>query len=201
VTQPPPDKFPNPLQSAVGGIERATAPGVGGIRTPSEHEMASVLGQHRRSPDVDQRASAKLARQIDAAKPRLLRLEGSGVQVATNTLVISLGGPKPGFVWSIRRINVGPVGYDTGDYPTISAVIGIVAGQESGLGVVASASQVFSQTTAYPAEGTWGRDELVLAAGDYLQILVIGLTPTGSTSTAAASGEETHVGVTETYAI
>jgi len=197
-----PDGFEAPHQSTTAGSERPTAPGVGGIRTIGDKEYAAILGgrHHGKSAVVDHQASAALERQIENARPRQLRQEKSGITVSNTTLILNMGGPKPGFKWTIRRINVGPVDYSAGNYPTVSFVIATIGPQSTGQGPVDSAAQVVSQTTAYPAEGTWGRDELEMNAGEYLRILVGGLSA-GVTVTASAVGQEQGAVATEQYAI
>ena len=200
-----PDKFGPPLQEQSSGSMRPTPEALGGVSTIPDSAFGRVLGQHRRAPHVDAPASAALERHREEIRPRALRLEGSAVSATGVPLVIDLGGPKPGFVWTIRRINVGPVDYAAGNYPTVNTVIALVTSQETGINLADSAAQVVSQTTAYPAEGTWGREELVLQAGDYLRIVVVGLAlsnvTAGITVTASAAGQETAAAHREVYAI
>jgi hypothetical protein len=194
VGRQPEDQFPSPTEDSRSTAQRPVPASMGGgTRLPGNPLTASRALIRRGPPNVDPQASATFARHLQEARPRLIRQETSGVVVVNKTLILNLGGPKAGFEWTIRRINVGPVDYSAGNYQTVSTVIAIVGPQETSLGVIDSAAQVVSQTTAFPAEGTWGLDELPIAPGDHLRVLVVGYANPGDTITAAAVGWETVI--------
>lgn len=196
-----PDHFDAPIGEAVAS-DRPTAPGVGGIRGIRAEEIAAAFGR-RPAPAVDPRRTAAAQRLHTITTPRLIRLRGSAIATTGTPTVIYLDGPAAGWLWHIRRINVGPLDYSAGSFPTGIYVVSTIAGaDEPGL-PPDSAGQVISSTAAYPAEGTWGMGEATLGAGDHLRVIVTGLT-TGTTVTAggqawAIGADIAHVDVSPVF--
>lgn len=166
-------------------------------------DAAALLQQGRQAPEIDERASAALARWWEERKAKHYKLNGSAVATTGSVTVIDLGGPKQGFVWAVRRINVGPLDYagTVGSFP--AAVTTILAASQRSPGSAYPANsgqQVIDSSAAFPLSGTWGRGEATVAEGDRLFLLIVGLT-TGYQVTAGGEVEETAAGVPELYGL
>lgn len=193
--------FPAPARSSYSPA-RIDAPELGGERHAGAAEVAAAAGMlvQRPHPEIDQQRSAALRRYITEVAQRGVRLRGSKVATSGQTTLIGLGGPETGFTWSIRRINVGPLDYSAGSFPTGIVVIAAIATKISSNSAPDSAYEVVSMTTTFPAEGTWGKDELQLQASDRLQLLITGLA-TGVTVTAGGFAQETAANLPERYQV
>lgn len=176
-----PDLFPEPFRDAVAS-QRLTPAGVGGhaIDPARGHAAVAARMARTRNPNVDPRQSAALARRVAEGSARPVRLRGSGTAVTGQTLSIGLGGPEYGFQWDVRRVNVGPLDYAAGSFPTGVFVVLTIAEKT---GTPDSGYEVVSSTSTYPSEGTWGADQVQLQGGDKLRLLITGLT-TGAVVTA-----------------
>jgi hypothetical protein len=194
-----PDSFPQTFDDTYSS-EAPTSPGVGGTRHPSNTEQADAAGllQRRRAPQVDPRASAALQRAIAQAKPRPIRLRGALAAPASGPTVIGLGGPEIGFTWMVTRVTAGPIDYSAGSFAT--GVFVILAITQTGVSTPDTAYEVVSTTAAWPAEGTWNKDQLQLQGGERLRLIITGLAA-GVFATAGGQAYETAAGVTETYQI
>lgn len=193
---PKADKFPAPYENSYSTDERPTPASMGGGQADSDLSAALRL-QRRPGNGFDERLSAGLRRRIEQSRDRLVPLRGTGTAVGGQPLVIGAGGPKQGYVWELKRFNVGPVDYSAGSFPTGVTVILVIAGQETGA-VADSAGQVVSMTTSYPAEGTWSREEANLLAGEYLRCIITGLS-TGVVVTIGGQAVENAATAPETY--
>lgn len=200
-----PDTMANPLHSTLAS-NRPTPDAMGGgaVEAPERSRAAAVaLEQHRREPSIDERLSAAVGRWWEERKAKHYKLNGSAVAVAGAVTVIDLGGPKQGFTWALRRINVGPADYaaGAGSYPVAITTIVAMTTRQPGVNYPANAAQqVIDQTGAFPVSGTWGRGQATVAEGDRLFVLVVGLDD-GYQLTAGGEVEETAAGVPEIYGL
>jgi hypothetical protein len=186
-----PDQWPNPYHTS-RNPDRAVPPELAGYRDDPSHAetiaaagMGNLAGPSETTRE-DAARTAALQRAIERSRPRLVRLGDGAVAVAGVATVLDLDGPVSGDRRIVRRINVGPTDYagSVGSLPTgittIAAIVpfnpelGGTVGQGAGA-IPDSALQVVSVTSAFPAEGTWGRDELTLLPGDFLAVIVVGL--------------------------
>lgn len=201
---PPEDRFASITEDSYATAEHPTPASMGGgIRRPNYAGVSRAISRAGTTAhdQQDQRLSAGYQRWREGFTPRQIRKYASASATTSTTTVLALGSPQRGFIWAVRRINVGPIDYTAGSFPTGIFVIATLAAQPTQPGTVAdSGGQVISTTTLYPAEGTWGRDELVVQADEHVRILVTGLT-TGTIVTAALYAEETVAGGPEQYAI
>lgn len=199
-----PDFFPNAEQTA-GSPQRATPPQLGGVAAPLTAPAEQTFGQ---SADprgrVDQRLTHMLERYIEQGRAREFDQPGSDAANANGIAVVDLAGPAPGFMWVVRRINAGPADYSAGATFTGVLCIGAKTTQaapNSVNGVPAdSGGQVFSQTTVFPAEGTWGRGELIVLEGERLILIITGLT-NGFLVTAGAHGQQYAAAFPQSYTL
>jgi hypothetical protein len=174
-----PDFFGNPNQDA-RTPQRETPPELGGVSAPIDTDTPLLTDLRRPRSATDDRATHALERMLEQSRARELDVVASANASAAGVAVLDLQGPAPGFLWVVRRINAGPLDYSAGATFTGITTIGIKSAQAApgtASGVPAdSGGQVFSQTNLFPAEGTWGRGELVLLEGERLLLIVIGLT-------------------------
>lgn len=183
----PPDTFAAPFHDAVAS-QRLTPPGVGGHAIDpgnAAHAVASRLARTR-DPRIDPRRTAAVERRIAEASPRAIRLRGSGVATTGQVLSIGLGGPEIGFTWDVRRVNVGPLDYSAGSFPTGVFVVLTITDKTN---PADSGYEVVSTTSSYPSEGNWGTEQVQLQGGDKLRLLITGLT-TGAIVTAGGMALE-----------
>jgi hypothetical protein len=96
-----------------------------------------------------------------------------GIVPASGVLLLDLDGPKTGYVWTVRRVNV----TDGNSFANTmgSAVAQIYAGQMSATLV----SQILPQNVEWafstlPNVANFSSDQLVLQYGEHLQVLVTG---------------------------
>jgi hypothetical protein len=199
VARAPADTFPAPYEDSYSTDEEQTPVSMGGgVRTLGPLDTAAARGLHASRGDrYDERLSAGLRRKIEGSRDRIVELHGSGTAVANTPLVITCGGPHQGFVWELKRLNVGPVDYSAGSFPNVTNVILIKSSQSTG-SVADSAGQVISTTTLYPSEGTWGREECTVLAGEYLRVIVVGLSA-GVVVTIGGQAIENAAAAPETY--
>lgn len=198
----PHDLFPQPTRTAAAHDGYATPPTVGGIRQPPWEQLAAAMLPRKIRPGVEhvnEQKTAALQRAISQSTPRPVRLHGQGIMPASGALYIGVSGPEAGFQWDVRRVNVGPLDYSTATLFPTGALI-ILAITEKGLIAPDSGYEVVSTTTSFPAEGTWGRDELQLQGSDKLRLIITGLTP-GTQVTVGGQAYEVATGVEETYSL
>lgn len=199
MTYPAPDKF-GPYK-ATDSSTRQTAPLVGGHAGVHPETYARALGGPRRGDVVtDDALSAEIERRKAQARRRLIRFQHAVQAVGGQTTVLFAGGPHPGFTWDVRRLNVGPMDYSAGSFPTGILVIAIITVQEEPGAPIDDAGRVVSMTTAYPAEGTWGRGECSLVYGDHLRVLVTGLA-NGTWVTLGGQAEQVGVDTATSYGL
>lgn len=198
------DRFGVPQHSVTGGSVRPTMASVGagphrrptqGLGRTAAHAVRPVD-----DPTVDVPRSAAIERYWEERFARKVRLVGSGSAPASGFLWVNLLGPSDGYVWNVRRLNVGPADYTSLPYATGVTVLAVVAGQQPPPAGSVTADQVASSTTNWPAQATWGPGELTLEGGDYLWVGVAGLT-TGTAVTVGGQAQQTAVHVPEVYGI
>lgn len=194
---PAPDLFPAPMREFQSS-NRPTPEEMGGWSLRPEHEQAAHhMGDVAAAGNDDDALAANLRRRIEQSRPRRIWLTGSGVGTSADPAIIRMGGPKPGSVRAVRRVTVGPADYlNIATGPT--RVILLITSVAASVAAPVSASRVVSSTTSWPAEGTWGRGELVLEQGEELVALILG-SSNGVTYTAGGQAEETAVATGETY--
>lgn len=168
-------------------------------RDDSAFSAAKLIGGSW-APEKDPRLSGALERLVDSRRGRVVKLQGTVTAVAGAVAVIELGGPPPGFVWSLRRLNVGPSDYIAGNWPTSAITVMAATGQAApGTAYPTnSALQVLSVTTSFPAEATWSEAEATLLAGEKLFILTSGLAA-GYLLTAGGQAVEVAAAMGEQY--
>lgn len=192
MTAPSPDLFPQPFH-AFQDSARPTPPEMGGFHEPDVDAGLTRPGTPRRRNPL----AAGLQRRLESRRPRRIWLQGTGTADGTNPTIIRVGAPKPGFVRSVRRLTIGPINYlNVATGPT--RVIVMTAPPSAQIVAPISASRVISSTTSWPAEGTWGRGELVLEASDELVVVVIGGTA-NQVLTVGGQAEETAATDMENY--
>lgn len=174
---PPPDRFPAPAHSTVSSA-RPTAPLLGGSPGVHPEQYAAAVGLPRRpgsSIGVDERLSSELVRRAGQNRRRVVKLAYSAAAVSGQTTVLFGGGPKAGFQWDVRRLNVGPMDYTAGGFPTGIYVVAVIMSQEEPGAPPSDASRVVTSSAVYPNEATWGRGEVTLLPGEFLRVLITGL--------------------------
>lgn len=198
------DLFPRHQSSVTGGSRRPTMASVGGGPRPNRagraDRDAAALLEHDREPYFDEQRSAAIERYYEERFGRKVRLLGSAVAGASGFSWLNLQGPSDGYVWNVRRLNVGPIDYTTLPYTTGVTVIAVVGGQQAPPAGSVSADQVASVSTGWPAEATWGPGELTLEGGDYLWVGVAGLAQ-GTQITAGGQAQMTAVHTGEVYGL
>jgi hypothetical protein len=198
-----PDFFPNPMQTS-RTPQRETPPLLGGTAAPLDQDTQILEDLRQPRSATDDRATHALERLIEQTRAREIDVVAGDAANANGIAVVDMQGPAPGFLWVVRRINAGPVDYSAG--ATFSGVltIGIKSAQAAPgnvNGVPAdSGGQVFSQTNLFPAEGTWGRGELVLLEGERLILVITGLANNFQV-TAGAHVQQYAAAVGQTYGL
>lgn len=176
MTMPPPDTFDTPAHQEQWSA-RITPPAMGGA-TPITPALAGRMIRRRPAePGVDRAMSSAVDRIRQQSRRRIVRLNAFAQAVGgqVTLLVPQPGGPTRGFQWDLRRLNVGPIDYSAGSFPSGIETIALIGPQEEPGLPADSAAQVISATAAYPAEGTWSRGQVTLLPGDHIRVLVTGL--------------------------
>lgn len=198
------DFFPNPRQDA-RTPQRETPPDLGGTAAPLTPQAEAQFGQTADPRGrTDDRLTHVLERAIEQGRAREFDSQGSDNANANGFSVVDLGGPPPGFMWVVRRVNAGPEDYTAGATFTGVLVIAVkspLAAPNNLNGIpAASGGQVISTTGVFPSEGTWGRGELVLMGNERLVLIITGLTP-NLLVTAAAHGQQYAAAYPQSYTL
>jgi len=93
-------------------------------------------------------------------------IAADGEVPASGTLVLDLGAPASGKLWSIRRATIGP-GIPTA---TITGTARLFVGQVPNVGVTPAGADLRDYTTAFPNPGPWSRWELVCTSPQHVYV-------------------------------
>jgi hypothetical protein len=97
----------------------------------------------------------------------------SGQAVAAGTLTLDLDGPSLGYVWSVVRVTASAA--VLGSQPSSTPAYACIGPNATGVEAAPTGSQYVSYSTAWPIQGTWSPQQLLVQYGERFFFYFTGL--------------------------